>query len=333
MKHELKFNNFLNDHVNLNPSRLELLDNRVTSVIDHIQSNLPNYKNFSRQGSYAQGTIIKPVRENDEFDADILIYINDEGFNPYTFEEDYVSTIYSVMRKSGNYEKIVKRKSRCVTVDYSGDFHLDIVPCIEYGSEKYICNRTECEYEKTDGDSYKNWLTEKNRVVGSNNLKKVTRLFKFLRDHKSNFSIASILLTTIVGNQIEDSDEASGQFKDLPQSLKTLSNRVNEFLQANPDMPIIPNPVLLDENFNRKWDETKYKNFRSRFDIYNGKINDAFDEKDYNKSIEKWRSIFGNKFGKTSDSSTASVALASSVVTTLASIPRVDATQPYSSNG
>ena len=332
MKHNKYFDDFLKDHINLNQSRLTTLDKKVETVTDLLKSKLPNYRKFSEQGSYAHGTIIKPVRENDEFDADILIFVKDDNFDPDNFQEDYISQIYEVFQNNANYKDIVQLNTRCVTVDYAGDFHLDIVPCIEHGNDNYICNRIDKKYEKTDGDGYKKWLAEKNRTVSRNHLKKVTRLFKFLRDHKSNYSIPSILLTTLLGDQINFFDKDSDEFQDLPQTLKTLSNRVNNFLQANPNMPTIRNPVLHEENFNRKWDQTKYRNFREKFDIYNRRINEAFEEKDHNESVKKWRKLFGEDFGElreTKVSNTPAIITASG----LASVsPHVYATKPYASS-
>lgn len=53
---------------------------------------------------------------------------------------------------------------------------------------------------------------KKNKIVGGNKLKKTTRLLKYLRDHKSNYTVASILLTTLLGNRINGIDQSSGQF-------------------------------------------------------------------------------------------------------------------------
>ena len=329
MKHEGYFKDFLKDHVNLNSNRLDKLEKKIEVITVFLEEKLDNYSNFSEQGSYAHGTIIKPVKDSDEFDADILIYIKDNNFEPQSYQTDYVSYVYDQFKDNKNYQNIVKRKARCVTVDYAGDFHLDVVPCILHGDQNFICNRNDQKYEKTDGDGYKNWLAEKNAVAGQNQLKKVTRLFKYLRDHKSNFTIASILLTTLLGNHIDESNNKSEEFKDLPTSLKTLSNRVNDFLQQNSNMPIIENPVLEGEDFNRKWDENKYKNFRNKFNIYNQKINDAFSKKDHNESVKKWRKIFGENFGKSNSSSTNSVLGPALVV----SNPQVvNATKPYANN-
>ena len=51
--------------------------------------------------------------------------------------------------------------------------------------------------------------------------------------------------------------------------------------------------------FNKKgWSQTKYANFRRMFAIYAGKINDAWEETDPQRSIEKWRELFGDNFGR-----------------------------------
>ena len=79
MKHDAFFNDFLNEEVNLNPSRLKLLDDHVKAVTDFLSKNLDSYQRVERQGSYALGTIIKPVRDGQEYDADILLYMTYDG--------------------------------------------------------------------------------------------------------------------------------------------------------------------------------------------------------------------------------------------------------------
>ena len=100
-------------------------------------------------------------------------------------------------------------KTRCVYIDYAGDFHLDLVPCITLDEECYICNNKENRFEETDGTGYRDWFNEKTRITNGN-LKRVTRLLKFLRDHKGNFSVKSILLTTLIGNSVYPNDLDGG---------------------------------------------------------------------------------------------------------------------------
>ena len=72
-KNNQEFAQFLKEEVNLNPGRLDRLETAVGAVNDYLKNNLTGYQKMERQGSYALGTLIKPVDDNDEYDADIQI--------------------------------------------------------------------------------------------------------------------------------------------------------------------------------------------------------------------------------------------------------------------
>ena len=299
MKHTRYFQDFLADEVDLNKTRLDTLNRSSSAVDTFLSSNLDAYEKTERQGSYGLKTIIKPVGTR-EYDADMLLYMAyDEEKEP----KDYINEVYNCLRENDTYKDKVHRRTRCVYINYAGDFHLDLVPCITQQNwltqeeEYFICNNKENEFETTDGTGYRDWFNEKTRITHGN-LKRVTRLLKFLRDHKGNFSVKSILLTTLIGNSVYASDEGGEDFKDIPIALKTISNRINSFLQDNALMPEICNPVLEGESFTRHWDQKKYSHFREMFDLYNSKINEAFDATDHNTSVRKWRELFGDNFGE-----------------------------------
>ena len=293
MKHTRFFNKFLSDEVNLNQTRLDRLNASVEAVSDYLSRNLASYRKVERQGSYALRTIIKPVKENQEYDADILLYVK---FDSDVEPKEYIGKLYKCLKENKVYEEKVHRRTRCVVVDYAGDFHLDIIPCITIDDNHYICNNKINEFEETDGTGYRDWFNDKNRITHGH-LKRVTRLLKYLRDHKGNFTAKSILLTTLIGNAVCDEGEAD-YFESLPDALKNVSTRINQFLQENDTMPRISNPVLPHEDFTRHWNQTKYENFRDLFNVYNEKINQAFDATDHNDSVDKWRAIFGENFGE-----------------------------------
>ncbi len=310
MKHITYFPKFLSKEVNLNETHLNKLNNSTSAVDTFLSENLGAYEKTERQGSYGLKTIIKPVG-NREYDADMLLYMtHDKGKKP----KDYINEVYDCLRENGNYKDKVHRRTRCVCIDYTGDFHLDLVPCITQKNwrtqddEFFICNDKENQFEVTDGTGFRDWFNEKTRIT-SGNLKRVTRLLKFLwdhnrdhnRDHKRNFSVKSILLTMLIGKSVNTVDEGGEDFKGIPTSLKTVSNRINSFLQNNPSMPEICNPVLSTESFTRHWDQDKYSHFRELFGLYNKKINEAFDATDHNTSVKKWRELFGDKFGELKD--------------------------------
>ena len=294
MKHTQFFGEFLEKEVDLNPARLNRLNEHVEAVQTFLSRNLVAYGRVERQGSYALRTIIKPVKDGQEYDADILLYMKyDKNKEP----KDYISELHKCLMSNGTYESKAHRRTRCVQVDYAGDFHLDIVPCIAWSDDKQsICNRKTNQFEQTDGTGYRDWFNNKTRTTHGN-LKRVTRLLKYLRDHKGNFSVKSILLTTLIGKTV-GSESDGEKFKTLPDALKTVSNRLDDFLQRNPNMPLIENPVLPGEDFTRHWNQDNYKNFRKLFNIYNNKINEAFDALEHDDSIDKWRELFGDSFGK-----------------------------------
>lgn len=293
MKHVKFFEDFLATEVNLNETRLERLNRGVSAVNEFLSQNLDSYKKTERQGSYALRTIIKPVNDH-EYDADILLFME---YVPYKEPKDYINELYNCLKANKNYEDNVHRRTRCVYIDYVGDFHLDIVPCITQGQNQYICNNKENAFEITDGTGYREWFNDKTRITNGN-LKRVARLLKYLRDHKGNFSVKSILLTTLIGNNVYDYDRGGEAFNDIPTALKTISNRINAFLQDNVHMPEVCNPVLPTESFTRHWDQDKYSHFRKMFNIYDSKVNEACKATDHNTSVKKWRELFGEKFGK-----------------------------------
>ncbi len=284
---------FLRDEVNLNQSRFNRLKTSVSAVNDCLKGNLTGYQKMERQGSYALGTLIKPVDDNDEYDADIQIVMNhNRNWEP----KDYVQAIGRTLADNKTYADKLRLKTRCVTVDYAGDFHLDVVPRVTLNGKHYVCNRRDNKFEETDGNGYRDWFNEKNRITGGN-LKRVVRLLKYLRDHKNSFTAKSILLTTLAGNTIKSSDEGTMAVSTVADTLETVLSRMDDHLQQYANMPEIKNPVLPAENFNRHWDQRRYSNFRNRVQSYAQTARQAKVEPSAGKAIKLWQELFGDKFG------------------------------------
>ena len=87
-KNNQDFQDFLRDEVNLNQSRLDRLSTSVRAVDSYLEEHLAGYQKMERQGSYALGTLIKPVDDKDEYDADIQMVMNP---NPKWQAKDYVN--------------------------------------------------------------------------------------------------------------------------------------------------------------------------------------------------------------------------------------------------
>ena len=284
---------FIEDQINLNPSRIDKAKETIKTIRNFIKNDeefKDLYRDLTPQGSYRQNTIIKPPKDNIEFDVDVLLLLKEVIlWEP----KEYISNLAKIFKNSDRYKDIIDQdgKSRCITLNYADDFHMDIVPCIEKSGYKNIMNKNKNTLEKTDGDGYAAWFENRNKFA-NNKLVDVVKLIKYLRDVKQNFCIKSILLTTLLGRQVD----YSGDYTDSLSALRTILNRLNDYLQKNKVMPTVKNPVLEEETFNRHWDQDKYDNFRNKIRFYTDKLNEAIQLENTIKQAEKMQEIFGNQF-------------------------------------
>ena len=136
------FENFLDAVVNLNKDRVDRIIAAQDVLIDFIK-NQDEFKNLYLdtvpQGSYRQGTIIKPIGNDGSFDVDLLIKLKE---HPSWSPADYLTNLADIFKDSKRYKNITDTygKTRCVTIDYEGEFHVDLVPAIEKTNEWFIFN-------------------------------------------------------------------------------------------------------------------------------------------------------------------------------------------------
>ena len=234
------------------------------------------------------------MNEDDEYDADIQVVMNpNANWEP----KDYLDALYDTLDRSPAHSSIIKLRTRCVTVDFPGDFHLDLVPRITHNREHHICNKETNEPEITDGTGYRNWFSEKSRITKVN-LKRAVRLLKWIRDRDDNYVTRSILLTTLAGNTIHPSDRGTEAVRTVGDTLTTVLTRMDEYLQRHPSMPRIINPALPTEDFNRHWDQSRYEHFRDRINVHAGIARNARAQPNIERAIMTWRRLFRNEFGK-----------------------------------
>lgn len=307
MKLATYFDVLLRDTVNLNQTRLDMLQTRVDTVFAALQSDKEcgdHITNYSKQGSWAHRTIIRP-QNNKEFDADILLEMDEiDGWEP----KDYINAVYYALGRNSAYGSMARtRKCRCVRLSYANDMHIDIVPHIFLSNgREVIVNRDENIWEETNPTGFTGWMQDKDKTT-KGNLRKVIRLIKFLRDHKNSFTgTPSIIITTLLGNQVAVWGDITGDYKDLPTALLNLVESLDAWLQDRPQKPTVTDPSRPAGNFDHRWKDESYTYFRDRIHAYAADIRAAYDETDPDKSKGMWRDIFGDGF-KAPASESASV--------------------------
>jgi hypothetical protein len=294
------FNTFMTDVVNLNATRVTQLEDSIEALKGVMRASdwTPKIKYFAPQGSWAHKTIIKPV-ENKAFDADLLVFVDPvDGWSAKV----YLSTLRALFANHATYKDKVRRYSHCITIEYAGERRIDIAPCVvdRGGVTRFeVCNFNTDAFERSEPEKYTKWLVERNGWTGGNSLRKVTRLLKYLRDIKGTFSCPSVLLTTVLGERITWADSLNTiEFADLPTALQTIIGRLDDWLQDNPYVPTVTNPVLTSEVLSVLWDDARYTNFRDKIHTYRTWIDDAYAEPDRDESIGKWQRVFGEDFAK-----------------------------------
>ncbi|WP_193227887.1 SMODS domain-containing nucleotidyltransferase [Aureimonas psammosilenae] len=299
MKLPNDFNAFLRDTVNLNQTRLSNLESNVEALKNFLRQQDWGVKirTFQGQGSWAHNTIIKPV-DGGEFDADLLVMVDPvEGWTA----KQYVDALYRVFLDSETYKGKVTRYRYCVTITYVGDRKVDIAPCIKdrrWTDTYEVCNRDADAFEVSAPAAYTAWINERNGYSGKNSFRKVTRLLKYLRDIKGRFTCPSVLLTTMIGNQINFWDKDATDFEDTPTTLQTIMGRLDNWLQANESKPKVVNPKLDREDFAAQLTQDQYANFRNVIHRYRGWVDEACEAKTRTDSIKAWRRLFGDDFAK-----------------------------------
>jgi hypothetical protein len=246
------FDDFLKETVNLNKTRIDLLENSIPALKNFVRDSdwNPKVRTFEDQGSWAHKTIIRPV-DAGEFDADLLVSV--DPVEAWTAAE-YVESLGRAFADSKTYADKTKTYDYCVTITYAGDRKVDLAPCVVgrlWQGSMEVCNR-KGGFEQTSPIEYTAWMKERNAYSGSNSFRKVTRLLKYLRDIKGRFTCPSVLLTTLIGNRIEFIDQYGKDFVDVPTTLKTVIGRLDDWLQIYPNKPVVTNPKLASEDGARR---------------------------------------------------------------------------------
>ncbi|ROZ52976.1 nucleotidyltransferase [Rhodococcus sp. WS1] len=291
------FEAFLESTVNLKPWKLTQLDSHVQAIVNALQKDSivgPMYKEHIRQGSWAHETIINPVGPYDQFDADFLLHLEEND----DWSEDpgaYLRELRAAFKRHTTYAPKVKKKNRCVRIDYANECHVDVVPHLTLANgREVIVNYADATFEDTNPAGFTEWMKERDDLTGGN-LRKVLRLLKYLRDYKNTFDCKSVILTTLVGGRIQPYDLAA-RYSDIPSTFVAILNDLDTYLDLYPTMPLLDDPSCPGTSFNHRWTEEKYTNFKSQIKRYAEWAREAHSEEDEELSIKAWQKLFGPEF-------------------------------------
>lgn len=254
-----------------------------------IDKETPDYKiTIYPQGSFALGTVVKPVTDKDDYDLDLVCeFDRDDGFDAQTLKIDIVKPLLD------RYDEAIKikEKRRCWQAVYrsSLNFHMDIIPAInkidyinitdkneENSSYQYIGSnpkgyidwfnkRKEIRYqairEAYENDASQRFMAEVEPIKEyrlKTPLQKAIQILKRYRDilyqeDPDHLAPISIIITTISAQLYNNEDN-------IYDTLKTILDNAEAYVKEckKGDAYYIENPSytgIHKENFADKWND------------------------------------------------------------------------------
>lgn len=305
-----EFNAFLRDHVNLNQTRVNTLQSRVSSLDKFLSEDSTISElvadDIIPQGSFAHKTILRPYTGND-FDADVLLPMDEqEDWEP----KKYTIELQKSLEASSRYNGKTELGKRCVTINYADDFHIDVVPFVTRADgSTYITHRIDNDWIRQDPVALTEWIEESARVT-SGHLIRVIRLVKYLRD-RSSLNVASVVLTAMLTERVH-SFAGVDEYQNVATTLVSLVEDLNEYIGPMTSAPWVDDRI--GQNLADRLSHTGFLNLQSQVRSWARKMRTALDAP-ADESIEKWQSVFGDKFGASTASEMALAASASPVET------------------
>ena len=111
----------------------------------------------SAQGSFALGTVIRPIGDNDAYDVDVVCELENADRNQMSQAElkSLVGFEIKAYATKHNMNQKPQDGRRCWTMEYAdeADFHVDILPCIP-GENSYVASLVAAGYDLEGVRSY-----------------------------------------------------------------------------------------------------------------------------------------------------------------------------------
>lgn len=226
------------------------------------------------QGSVAIQTTVRP-RGQDEYDVDLVLLLNtaiNDAMHLYGLVRDRLLA-------HRTYARILEEKKRCLRLNYSGQFHLDVLPArpaFRLGSTKlWVPDKQFRGWSVSDPKGYASWFLGiaegiHDRVLGKTEplpepenaeekspLQRSVQLIKRRRDvyfNGDDEAPRSIVLTTLAARYYRNQ-------RNVLAALIGALELIWAETQQTRGIMAVPNPTLPEENFADAWNENSYAKF------------------------------------------------------------------------
>lgn len=264
------------EDLQLDQTRYERMKSHYNAVKDWIEADDKFFKPFKYDvyphGSVRILTTVKPIGK-DEFDLDIAVHLK-TSWTTHTPQRIY-NELKRRLEENEIYKKMLIPKNRCLRLDYSGDFHMDILIGIqenEWDEDKLrVPDNLLGTWVSSNPRGYASWFLKRANMVKVSLLEKALRaenlpadnfqnkkplqravqLIKRYRDvyfqNDDEYRTSSIILTTIAAQFYNGEDSI---FDAVDNIITAIQSRI---LYTSSRIKIF-NPVNEQEDFTDKWE-------------------------------------------------------------------------------
>lgn len=306
------------------------------AVADHLKERgtllAPYSPQLYAQGSFALGTMIRPLLEGEEYDLDMACELQIE--ETATTPEWVYGAVGTRLKESAIHRPKLEPKRRCWRINYAGEFHMDVVPSIPamgyrgpYGTRIRATDREKgvqvggWSWRSTDPKGYAKWFKERMRVILQERivafaerakakveevpeykvktpLQRAVQLLKRHRDVTLKHLACddrptSIILTTLAAKAYNNEAEVF-------QALVKLVREMPYHIENRGGVDWVPNPVNEEENFSDKWknDPRKKAIFLDWLRAVNADLDELLRQEGLDAITKKLGSLFDERIAK-----------------------------------
>lgn len=295
-----------------NRERRDVVERAVERIKEVVQNDGPisevSAGPLIRQGSYAAGTLVRPLGRKPEYDIDFILPIDFTAFPDGIFTSkrtpDYILS-YVQTRLRTSYGTRIEKQNKCVRIRYQDGFHIDLVPGhpIQAGAFQ-IPDRRSGEFINTDPQALLEWIDDLDVATGGRFRRAVTMLKRW-RDENFGASRApsGLHLTMLAGHAWHRRcRQGSREFTLLSKEnssmdalLWDLSNAMLIELSSSYQLQL-PMPGIVRDDLAASWDSDDQALCASRLQTFVKRAGEALNTKRQDTAIRRWQSVFGNSF-------------------------------------
>ena len=280
-------------------SRIQKLKSNRKALRDRIKNyfknNLPDEikPKFCSQGSFAVGTILNPIVDDDgleAYDLDDGVYFIGKSEEERHEIQWYHDKVYAAV--DGHTDQRPNDKKSCVRVNYADGHHIDlpIYFKVEGDDHPQLAHKKK-PWAKQDAQEFNDWFEE--QCADKTYLREVVRFLKAWRDYLKNDKNVDLpcgfILTILAANHYTENNPDRWDII-MKDTLVSMQDELSQEGNFHCYRPVSPNEDLF-ENYS----DTKRDTFLSRLKSFKEDAVRAVESKNQKEGCEKWQKYFGDR--------------------------------------